>query len=86
MEKKKLESQMQDIQQQIILGGRSPELESQETKIQQQLHNMLRREEVFWKDKSRVHWLKEGEKNTKFFHRSIIQHKSHNKITHLVTR
>jgi hypothetical protein len=32
-----------------------------------------------------VHWLKEGERNTKFFHRTVIQRRHTNKITHLIS-
>ena len=28
-------------------------------------------------------WLKEGERNTKFFHRATIQHRHHNQIVRL---
>eukprot|EP00253_Pinus_taeda_P032778 PITA_32778 len=37
-------------------------------------------EEVLWRQKSRIRWLKEGEKNTKFFHRTIVQRRMHNHI------
>jgi hypothetical protein len=38
------------------------------------------KEEEIYGDKSRVQWLKVGEKNTKFFHESTIAHRNHNKI------
>ena len=41
---------------------------------------MCKQEEIFWRPKSRVQWLKEGERNTKFFHRSTIANKTHNRI------
>ena len=34
---------------------------------------------MWWK-KSRIKWLLEGEKNTKFFHHSVIQNRFQNKI------
>jgi len=38
-------------------------------------------EEIFWKHKSRVQWLKEGERNTRLFHKSTMDHRSHNKFS-----
>ena len=42
---------------------------------------MCKQEEIIWKQKSRVLWLKEGERNTRFFHKSTMANKAHNKIS-----
>lgn len=38
---------------------------------------------MFWKQKVRNHWLKEGDKNTKYFHLSTLAHRAMNQITSL---
>lgn len=83
-EKHLLEIKMQEIQQAIIMEGHTIELEIQERKIQLQLNERLNQEEILWKEKSKIQWLKEGEKNTKLFHHSLIQHRKNNKIYHLI--
>ncbi|XP_048611432.1 uncharacterized protein LOC125585793 [Brassica napus] len=47
------------------------------------LSNALKAEEMFWKQKSRVFWLREGDRNTKFFHALTKQRRARNKITQL---
>jgi exonuclease III len=83
--KKQLLAQMEEIQHQIRLQGLTRELKAQEISINQQLEDRKRQEEILWRQKSRVQWLKEGERNTKFFHRMVIQRRHTNKITHLTS-
>ncbi len=40
-------------------------------------------DEIRWKQRSRVQWLKEGDANTRFFHRNACLRKSRNTITQL---
>ncbi|XP_048608697.1 uncharacterized protein LOC106363524 [Brassica napus] len=49
-----------------------------------ELSEALKSEEMFWKQKSRVFWLREGDRNTKFFHALTKQRRARNKITQLV--
>ena len=43
--------------------------------------DILSKEEIFWRQKSRDKWLDEGDRNTKYFHNSTIYNRSINKIT-----
>ncbi|CAL2232315.1 unnamed protein product [Prunus armeniaca] len=47
-----------------------------------QLDELLSNEEAFWKQRSRVSWLKEGDRNT-FFHQRASGRKQRNKISSL---
>jgi hypothetical protein len=54
---------------------------NKEAKLQSQIEDQCMQEEILWKQKSRISWLKEGERNTSFFHHSTIQHIMHNRIS-----
>ena len=41
-------------------------------------------EELFWKQRSRVNWLKEGDRNSHFFHLSTLHRRHINRITKLL--
>ena len=51
-----------------------------EAKLQAELREWLLRSEVLWHQKSRELWLKEGDKNTNFFHLSTIIRRHQNNI------
>eukprot|EP00253_Pinus_taeda_P009835 PITA_09835 len=78
--RKNLEQNMCDLQQTIITEGRTKELANKEHSLWMELEARRLQEEILWKQKSRIRWLKEGEKNTKLFHRSTIQLRMHNNI------
>jgi exonuclease III len=78
-----IESKLVEIQNTFISGSRTTDLMREEEKLQAQLEERRKQEEILWKQKSRVQWLKEGEKNTKFFHRAMMHRRHVNRITHL---
>eukprot|EP00253_Pinus_taeda_P019391 PITA_19391 len=49
--------------------------------MEEKLLERERQEEVLWQQKSRIQWLKEGEKNTKFFHKTTVQRRMRNQIS-----
>jgi hypothetical protein len=82
---RQLSEQMEKIQHQIRMCGLTDDLKVQEVAIAQQLGARKAQEEILWRQKSCIQWLKEGERNTKFFHRSVMQHRHSNRITHLTS-
>ena len=77
-EKHKLEKEMEEIQHRIITEGRMKE-RCKEGVIISQLEEQRKQEEILWKQKSRVKWLREGERNTESFHQAMIQHRQRNR-------
>ena len=48
--------------------------------VENQIQNIIIDEEIYWKQRSRADWLKEGDKNTKFFHHKASNRNKKNRI------
>jgi hypothetical protein len=78
-----IEQRLEMLQKIFITGDRMTTLMREEEELKEKLEERKEQEEILWRQKSRVQWLKEGEKNTKFFHRSMVHRRYINIITQL---
>jgi hypothetical protein len=63
---------MKDIQQTLLLQRSTEQILAEEVKIKQKLEEIYAQEEILWRQKSQIQWLKEGERNSNFFHHYMI--------------
>ncbi|MCI08111.1 RNA-directed DNA polymerase (Reverse transcriptase), partial [Trifolium medium] len=66
---KDAEKSLQHIQSQIHLDGHSDALMIMEKEAQCNLDKALERQEEFWREKARINWHLEGDRNTAYFHK-----------------
>ncbi|XP_074300329.1 uncharacterized protein LOC141631575 [Silene latifolia] len=65
-------------------GGRSVEEVKKRRILVSEVADLCRKEEQFWRQRSRALWLKDGDRNPSFFHRQAGQRKAKNHIAKLV--
>ncbi|CAN1168292.1 hypothetical protein LINPERHAP2_LOCUS27744 [Linum perenne] len=58
-------------------------LSSQEARIRKDLEQVLWEEALLWKQKACKDWIKDGDRNTRFFHLATLKRRSFNKISAL---
>ena len=69
LERKKDQRELEKNQLQMEAVPATLELLNAKIDLQKELHKALRREEEYWRIKSRSTWLQAGDKNTSFFHK-----------------
>ncbi|KAH9648888.1 reverse transcriptase domain-containing protein [Citrus sinensis] len=72
----KLKNQLRGLKQRMVQYENGEEI----WKVEKQIQNILMDEEIYWKQRSRAYWLKEGDKNTKFFHGKALAKRKKNRI------
>ena len=77
--KKRLINRIEGIQCKIQSGW-NPFLEDLEAQLQKELHETLQQEEVLWYQKCRGEWIRNGDRNTRYYHTKAIVRRRRNKI------
>jgi hypothetical protein len=75
-----IEEKMKKLQETCILEGYNEERKKEEIQMTREWDERCQQEETLWRQKSWIIWLKEGERNTKFFQRTTMARRAHNKI------
>ncbi|KAK6117615.1 hypothetical protein DH2020_048630 [Rehmannia glutinosa] len=81
-----LEKQVDELKRKISsfrTGPISPQVKAEIHNLQQRLDICLELLDIKWKQRAKLHWYKEGDRNTKFFHTRASIRKQTNLITHL---
>ncbi|KAK1549712.1 hypothetical protein Q3G72_006607 [Acer saccharum] len=76
-------AELHSIQEDLSNRGFSDDLFMAEVSVHSELDVLLRRQECFLRDRSRVRWLRDGDRNTSFFHASIKRRQYRNAISTL---
>ncbi|WJX47132.1 hypothetical protein P8452_33857 [Trifolium repens] len=82
-EKRKLIGRLNGIQRRIQDGVNHGGLGRMEYRLQQELNDILRKEELMWYQRSRAKWLTDGDRNTKYYHLKTVNRRRRNNIVML---
>lgn len=71
-QKKKLMARIGGIQKRIQEGARCHGLILMEHKLQVKLDSILHKEELMWPQRARTQWLRDGDRNTRYYHTKVV--------------
>lgn len=77
--KRRVLARIQGVQKELSISRR-PGLFKLEKKLQKELDDILKQEEMIWYQKSREEWIVSGDRNTKYYHTSTVINRSRKKI------
>lgn len=80
---KQMELEVNELQAKEASYGFSGQEEVRLKWATSELHNLYRYQELLWRQKSRVQWLRSGDSNTQFFHRSTMIRRKKNLISEI---
>lgn len=78
--KKELTEKLTELQQKYLNDRVSEEI----SRVEQELDQVLKQDETMWYQRSRSIWLKDGDKNSAFFHQKVSHRKKRNTIKKLI--
>ncbi|PNY12420.1 ribonuclease H [Trifolium pratense] len=81
--KRELMARIKGTQRRLQTGPYNRGLKRLEQKLQGELSHILRKEELMWFQRSRAKWLKDGDRNTRYYHIKTINRRRMNNITML---
>ena len=68
----------------LYVNGASEDLHPHRLSLLALLESIIRYEETFWRQKAKPKWLKDGDRNTKYFHKMENGRKRKNTIMKLI--
>lgn len=80
---KDIKDELKIIQDRIQQEGYLMELVKDENEKLVEYHDIVSKEEIYWRQRSRSIWLKEGDRNTTEICLSTLKHRAKNHITSL---
>lgn len=75
--------ELQQTLKRIQQGSQSMYNKQEETRLNCALDEVWAKEEGYWRQRSRIQWLKSGDRNTKLFHQATVERRRKNNISRL---
>jgi hypothetical protein len=78
--KKELMDRIAGVQRSIQNGNNSGGMKRLENKLQIELSDVLKKEELMWFQRSRAKWLLDGDRNTRYYHLKTVNRRRKNNV------